>query len=448
MSLCPTDADADSDDDDEKGLFDESDDDEPQKPLSKREKLEALQAKKRQEQGGRKDERASKESAGEGTDGGKVDGYGSEDSYQSAQFYRTKEDNDFIDMDDDDPDAINELYSEQHFDDERPMDEDEEEQKGRKKGGKSSSSSRKRGPDALSDDDNANDNPIMAVVNKMKRKKRATKNLTELEDEAKEFVTMMERAADDDEQAVRAKRPATRKLANLQTAVDTLARRDLMRPLLDANVLVACKRWIQPLPGGKLGNVTVRQRLISAVGNMTGENGISSHDLRQSGIGHTVMTLYKHKSETPTMKRELKKLIEQWSRPIFQKSGNMKDLEQAHAGRRNAAMVQMQSRQMHTSVNKPVVRRGTKELQSMIVSGKRGKQKEGMSRVRVPFSQGFQFTVRPQARTGNVADKRMVRAGDQKDNRGNLSKRMIEKGRAVAKNQRSANLSVEGRPTK
>ena len=93
--------------------------------------------------------------------------------------------------------------------------------------------------------------------------------------------------------------------------------------------------------------------------------------------------------------------------------------------------------------------RGNKDnLQSLIATGKTGVQKEGPNRVRVPYSTGFDFTVRPQSKTGDIQDKRMVRGGQQKDNRGNLSKRMTEKGRAATKNQRSANISTVGRPVK
>lgn len=42
------------------------------------------------------------------------------------------------------------------------------------------------------------------------------------------------------------------------------------------------------------------------------------------------MSLYLHKSKTHAMKKELKVLIDGWSRPIFQKSSNMCDLERVH----------------------------------------------------------------------------------------------------------------------
>mmetsp|Transcript_41065 Transcript_41065/g.57752 ORF Transcript_41065/g.57752 Transcript_41065/m.57752 type:complete len:499 (+) Transcript_41065:52-1548(+) len=448
--------DADNDNDSDGDLFADSDDEQetkkkqkkPAKPMSKREKLEALQAKKRQ------DNPSFKESSGKRSknDLSEVDklpdgqrkekGYESGDSYDSANYVRTKDDDDFIDRDGDDEDAINELYAEQRFDDERPLDSDEEQQRRKKKG--ASSSYRKKGPDSLSDIEGEPDNPILAAVQKMKKKKKEARKLTELEDDARSFIARMESAADDDLQAVKARRPATKKLSMLGQVTDMFTRRDMTRHLLDLDVLAVAKRWIQPLPNGSLGNVTVRQSLIRSIANMGGENGITSGDLKRSGIGQTIMVLYKHKSETPAMKRELKNLIEQWSRPIFQKSGNMKDLEHAHATRTHATNRPAQ----RVATATPRKTRKDQDIQSLIASGAKGSQKDGISRVRVPFSKGFQFTVRPQNKTGNVADKRMVRGGAAKDNRGNLSKRMLEKGRVSQKNGRSAHLSIEGRSTK
>ena len=454
--------DADKDSDNEGGgggLFDSDDDDEEPaakkpaaKPLSKRERMEALQAKKRQESAAtaaplqeRKEKRKENRDKPE-----KEGGYESEDSYDSAEYVRTKEDNDFIDTEGDDEDAIKELYAEQHFDDDRG---EAEEEPGRNKKSKGSGSSRSRSErEELEADD---DNPIMQAVNRMKRIKKVQKKFSELEDEAKVFLGKMERAADEDDEAITQKRPATKKLTMLNEVCDMLAKRDMTRVLLDLDLLAVCKRWVQPLPNGTLGNVTVRQRLLESISLITGENGITANDLKRSEFGKVVMVLYMHKSETPTMKRQLKSLIEQWSRPIFQKSGNMRDLERVHherggtglAGISRMQQQEQQSRQHH--VNAIPTHRGGKDqdLNSLIQSGAKGKSESGINRVRVPFSKGFQFTVRPTSRVTGDVDRRRA-APPAKESRGNLAKRMIEKNRKVSKNQRSANVSVEGRQVK
>jgi transcription factor SPN1 len=226
-----------------------------------------------------------------------------------------------------------------------------------------------------------------------------------------------------------------------------LARQDMQRLLLDFDVLTVIKHWIQPLPNGSLGNVTVRQRIIESVASMKGEQGISPNDLKRSELGKVIMLLYRHKSETPKMKTQLKALIEQWSRPIFQKSGNMRDLGRVARGGSDgiAAISARQPKAAAAATGRK--NQPEQDLNSLITSGKRASNETGTTRVRVPFSKGFAFSVRPQGRSG-AADGTSPDSKRPKDNRDKLTKRMVEKGRAVSKNQRSANVSVEGRVTK
>jgi transcription factor SPN1 len=450
------DADNDSDDDDGPGLFDSDDEDEPpaakkkaaavaKKPMSKRERMEALQAKKR---------KTTAVDSVPGEKGEKKDGYDSADTYDSAEYVRTKEDMDFIDTEGDDADAVAELYAEQNFDDERGEADEEPKKKKKIKGaGSDRGRSERQELEAEADDDN----PLMQAVNRMKRKKRTQKKFSELEDEVKPFLARMESAADEDEEAVAQKRPATKKLVMLTEVCETLANRDMTRALLGNDLLSVCKRWISPLPNGTLGNVTVRSRLVGAISLMTGENGITSSDLKRSDFGKVVMTLFMHKSETPAMKRLLKTLIEQWSRPIFQKSGNMRDLEHVQHSRGGGGLSQISrirhmEEQQAKQQSAPVMKahRGGKDqdLNSLITSGSMGKTESGLNRVRVPFSKGFQYTARPTNRTTGAVDKRRAQGGASQDTRGKLGKRMQEKGRLAAKNQRSANVSVEGRVAK
>ena len=434
---------SDSDDDDGPGLFDSDDeDDEPKrKPMSKRQRMEALQAKKRQE-------------IASLTSDKKQDGYDSEDSYNSAEFVRTKEDNDFIDTEGDDQDAINELYSEQIFDDERGEAEEERPQKKKIKG---AGSSRGRSERAELEAEADADNPLMQAVRKMQKKKRVTKNFSELtEEDVKPLLAKMEQAADDDDEAISQKRPALNKLRIINEVCDKLANRELMRPLLEHDLLSVCKRWIQPLPNGTLGNVTVRQKLLHSISLMTGENGITKDDLKESGFGKVVMSLYMHKSETPAMKRQVKKLIDQWSRPIFQKSGNMRDLDRVQHQRGTTGLAGIsrinnmgQANRQNASLNKKSASRGGKDqdLNSLIKSGSVGKTESGINRVRIPFSKGFHYSVRPSNKLTGVEDKRRQSSGGP-ESRKNLSKRILDKKRPNKKNQRSANISIEGRATK
>ena len=474
------------DDDDDDDLFDSDDDDDDEeedqatrskkkkaapakKPakaaLSKRERLEALAKKKRsgdEPQTSKTDGNKSSKKKQKDSDGSKKkeDGYDSGDSYDSATFTRTKDDDDFIDTTGEDADAVAELYADQHFDDERPMEEKKKKRKisDRDQGGEGGGP---RGEREELNEDGVPVNPIMAAVHKMKRKKREKKSLEEVEDEIRTFLGKMELCVEEDEQAVSERRPAMAKLQFLGKVEEMFARRDMQRNLLDMDVLSVCKRWIQPLPNGKLGNVTVRHRLLTSISQLNNgtDNGITANDLRRSELGKVVMILFKHPDETPSMKRLAKQLIEQWSRPIFQKSGIMRDLERVGrqgtglAAIKRRADVQQQMYDRQEMERKQVDSGKHANLQSLIATGRSGNAADSMSasanRVRVPFSKGFAYSVRPMNKTDTAPDTGASPIkGGTGDNRGKLAKRMVEKGRSVAKNQRSANISVEGRATK
>lgn len=444
------DSDSDDDDDDNDAPAAKKPKAKPQKFLSKKEKLEALAKKKRQDEGGPpREKRSSKkkdkpEGAG-AADGEQKDGYESGDSIDSEQIERTADDDNFIDTTGEDEEAIKELYAKQRF--------DEEEEDMEDNGKKRKYSSRY---DEAIEDGKEPDNPIEAAVFRLKKKKREKKSTLELEDEAKEFVNRMEAAAEQDEEAIAARRPGLKKLQMLNEVLDMVKKQDYQTYLIDADLLTVVRRWVQPLPNGQLGNVTVRQKLLEAIAHMP---GIHPNALKRSELGKTVMLLHKHPKETPAMKRQTRNLIEQWSRGIFQKSGNMQDLEHVHHSRGEGSLASY-NRQQHaaaaaasgSTLNARARRDNPGDLKSIISSGKRGGQEGPASanRVRVPFSKGFAFSVRPTAKASHDAggDQHPQRRSPAKESRGGLAKRMIEKNRKVSKNQRSANISVEGRTTK
>jgi transcription factor SPN1 len=377
-------------------------------------------------------------------------GYDSGDSYGSENYQRTKEDDDFIDVDGEDEEAVREYYAEQHFDDERP--DEAMEDKPKKGKGSSSAKKRTRGPDQLSDDDM--DNPIVAAVQRMKKKKKVKKGEQQLMVEAGEFLAKMEQAAIDDEAAIKQKKPGLNKLRMLPEVLAEISKVDMHRAYLESDFLKIAKRWIQPLPDGSLGNITVRQKLLATIAKMSGENGITTHDLKESDFGKLIMTLYMHKKETPALKRQHKNLIEQWSRIIFNKSGNMRNLSSAQAYRRGKetgltaiARSQAAAAAMASTPESAKKKSNSSDLGAVLANGKRSARDAGKNRVRVPYSKGFQFTVRPQAIVGDVADKK-TRITNVKEKRESLHKRMLEKNRPTSKNGRSANVSIEGRPTK
>jgi len=390
------------DDDDKDDLFDSDSEDEkpkPKKALSKREKLEALAKSKRGTTS------ASRTSSGKSDE----KGYESGDSYDSVDIQRTEADDAFLDTTGEDAADVKELYTDQHFDDVRP---DKEVKKKKKRGRSGNDDDPGEAPEP--------DNPIMAAVHRMKKKKQKKASLVELEDSAKTLIGKLEMASDEPLQ----------KLKLLPTLRDEVAKVDLQRTLVDLDLLPVLRKWLEPDANKKLSNVTVRTQVGQCLQRLSGV--ISSNDLKRSGLGRTIMVLYKHPDETPALKRMWKKLIEDWSRPIFSKSGNMRDRD---VRRRSPGQAQGSC--------SPAAAKQQQDF-SKLVTGKRETNEDEIKRVRVPFSKGFQYSVRPAHRSLEPAMPvaRTTAAGSR------LAKRMVEKGRKVSKNQRSANISVEGRPTK
>jgi transcription factor SPN1 len=197
--------------------------------------------------------------------------------------------------------------------------------------------------------------------------------------------------------------------------------------------------------------------MIDAIAKMgTGEDhGIDTDDLKKSGFGKLVMVLYNHKQETPAIKKQLRKLIEEWSRTIFGKSGNMRDLASVQSVRIRKQGLTTYSRASMNADEEDQVESSShgirnsedRDIGAVLSKGVKQARDLGRNRVRIPVSKGFQYSVRPSDVTGNVADKK-TRISNDGDKRESLHKRMLEKSRPVSKNARSANISIEGRPTK
>ncbi len=476
MHFCNIDADNDSDGDD--GALVDSDDEEEEtsssagkkkaapkkaKVLSKREKMEALQAKKRaamdfgsssSSSKSKKDgKRGDKQKRGDGAEKDGEKGYDSGDSYNSAQYVRTQEDDDFIDTRGEDEDLVAEYYADQHFEDERPDELEEMEVKERKRGGKRGGSSKKRGPDQLSEKDKKDkENPISMAVERMKKKKKVEKPFQEMLQSAQELITRMQDAAKEDDRSLKERKPGLKKLQMLPEVLDAMIDTKMMRPLLESEFLSVAKIWIQPLKDGSLGNVTLRQKMIDGIISMNRE--IDNDDLKRSNFGKLIMALYKHKKETPELKNKHKALIEQWSRRIFGKEGDMRNTGGAPMGRGDRGLVGIARAQAAAAASSESrsAKRGSGgindgDLGSILSKGVKQARDMGRNRVRVPYSKGFQYSIRPENKTGDVADRK-TRISNVKDQRESLHKKILEKNKRAPKNARSANISIEGRPAK
>ena len=135
----------------------------------------------------------------------------------------------------------------------------------------------------------------------MKRKKVAAMSQNDLHIFTTTLLEKMKDAFESDAIAREEGRPGLEKMKLLAEVVDGMGKKECARSLLDNGILAHVSAWISPVKK-KLGNITLRRNLLQACLKMTGSEGIQPDDLKASGLGRTVMLLYRNKDETREMK--------------------------------------------------------------------------------------------------------------------------------------------------
>ena len=136
---------------------------------------------------------------------------------------------------------------------------------------------------------------------------------------------------------------------------------------------------------------------------------------------------------------------------MFKKSANYRDLANAN-DKAQGAVRNSVSRAMSSPSKAPGARKKENTGADVAKVLKVGSYESGPSsssdRVSIPFSTGFQYTIRPEDVQRSAEEERR---NDAKKNglgegaKGGLTKKMIEIGRKGEKNARSQDISVEGR---
>lgn len=125
-----------------------------------------------------------------------------------------------------------------------------------------------------------------------------------------------------------AKTIAASKLVLLPKVLHILNRVDLHESLLENNILLAIRFWLDPLPDGSLPSYEIQKNLINILVDLNiankNENGSFTKYLKESGIGKLLIFYKKSKRVEVNLKRKVEKLLSDWSRPIIQASDNYK----------------------------------------------------------------------------------------------------------------------------
>ncbi|XP_033487264.2 uncharacterized protein iws1 isoform X1 [Epinephelus lanceolatus] len=279
--------------------------------------------------------------------------------------------------------------------------------------------------------------------------------ISDADDVVSAMISKMNEAAEEDRTLNSQKKPALKKLTLLPQVVMHLKKQDLKETFIDSGVMSAIKEWISPLPDKSLPALRIREELLRILQELP---SVSQETLKHSGIGRSVMFLYKHPKESRANKDLALKLINEWSRPIFGLTSNYKgmtreerqqrDLDQQMPQRQRLSQPQKVERAEEPDVFSPPISSGgqtpRRDLEKQL-TGEEKALRPGdpgfCARARVPMPSNKDYVVRPKWNVEMESNRGPMKKGmsrvDKQMRRFADIRRLTKPGHAVK-------ISVEG----
>nr|XP_039272782.1 LOW QUALITY PROTEIN: protein IWS1 homolog [Styela clava] len=296
---------------------------------------------------------------------------------------------------------------------------------------------------------------MLARKKEENRSKRRRKDggtfISDADDIINAMLTKMKEAAEADREANQKRKPALKKLTMLNTVIMHLKKQTAF---VDNGVIAAIADWLSLLPDRSLPHITIRSELLKVLHDLPRH---VKETLKHSGIGKSVMILFKHPKEIRFNRESAGRLINKWSRPIFGLNENFKSMSREEREQRDLEqMPQAKRRRLSSGVAKNQTEDGRPENElGQLRPGEVG----FVMRARVPMPSTKDYVVRPKwnvEQGGGLDDeeesaalsKRRRSAGaprsSKKDERLEKHLKNFAEKKKSSKLQRAVKISIEG----
>lgn len=274
------------------------------------------------------------------------------------------------------------------------------------------------------------------------------------------IISEMKNVAAEDRAANEKQIMSLQKHKMLPDVQNMLMKTDFHATMIELGVLGAIAEWLAPLPDRSLPNVLIREFMIDTLRDFGEING---DYLKSSGIGKAVMFLYKHSKETKSNKKKLERLINDWSRPIFNLDGNFKQLSKEERLERDLEHVKMMNKREKSSSGRTMddlldateTRKSKKPKKSSSDSKEASDEPKKFlrpgevgfcPRARVPIPSSKDYVIRPKS---NVEAQEMEaaqssRKGKKSESRLDKHKKRFEELKKQQKSSRAVTMVAAG----
>lgn len=276
-------------------------------------------------------------------------------------------------------------------------------------------------------------------MQRQRRKRKDVDLINDNDDLIADLIVRMKEAANQDRELNQSKLAAVKKIKMLPYVNNQLKKSDLHGIFLESGILSAMTEWLAPLPDKSLPHLNIRESFLRILQQFP---SIHADMLKSSGIGKAVMYLYKHPREIKDNKIIAGKLINEWSRPIFNLTSNYKNLSREEREQRDYEQLPKKRRVSLEGTQTP--KRGDIDKE---MAGEKRAQRPGdpgwVYRARVPMPSNKDYVVRP--KTSSEYQPPTKSSSKKTVGRYEKHKRAFLEKKKYGKTAKAVAISIEGR---